>query len=356
MDKQATVRVIQVGLGPIGRRMVERIVAHPSLQLVGAVDIDPRKVGADVGGVKVVGSLADCVDAKADVAVVTTSSSLARCEGTFVEACGMGLGVVSTCEELSYPWPPPPEGDPPPEGSSHPEGGSHSEGSATDQVARRIDQAAKQAGVAVLGTGVNPGFLMDLLPVVMTSVCQNVHAVRVERYQDAGKRRLPFQDKVGAGLTVEEFGYRVDAGRIRHVGLAESMRMIAARMGWHLTKTEDRIDPLIAHDPVDRPPHARIAPGHVKGVHQVGEGWINDPTHGPRKVIELIFHAEVGQAKPQDRIVIRGEPSVETVIPGGVHGDSATCSMAINTIRNVLAARPGLRTMIDIDPPGCWQG
>jgi len=333
------VRIIQIGLGPIGQRMTHRIIDHPRLVLVGAVDIDEAKVGRDVStiagldaplDVDVVSTLAEIADVPADVAVVTTSSSLEACEPVLDAACSLGLAVVSTCEELSYPW------------------------RTLPAIAGRVDAAARAAGVAVLGTGVNPGFLMDLLPLMMSGVSERVDAVRVERYQDAGRRRRAFQDKVGAGLTVEQFRRRAESGELRHVGLPESMHMIAARMGWTLTRVEDRIDPLVANDPVERPPHARIAPGHVKGVHQVGEGWIDGPE--PRKAVELIFHAEVGQHRPQDRIVIRGEPHLESSIPGGVHGDAATCSITANMIPRLLAARPGLRTMIDIDPPSCWQG
>ena len=102
----------------------------------------------------------------------------------------------------------------------------------------------------MLGTGVNPGFTMDALPITLTGVCERVDAIRVDRIQDARVRRLPFQQKIGAGLTREQFKRKVDDGSVRHVGLAESISMIADAMGWKLDKITDEIQPKIAIETV----------------------------------------------------------------------------------------------------------
>ncbi|MHB1156303.1 MAG: NAD(P)H-dependent amine dehydrogenase family protein [Phycisphaerales bacterium] len=329
-------RVIQIGLGPIGQRMIRQIHEHPLLQLVGAIDNDPHKLGHDAGkvagldqsiGVKILASLDDLPpNHGAQVASVMTSSSLLKTSPLLFELCRKKLPGVSTCEELAYPW------------QTHP------------QLAAQLDEAARHADIALLGTGVNPGFLMDIFPLVITGVCRSVESIRVERYQDAARRRVPFQEKIGAGLTVAEFEKRVAEGRIRHVGLTESMNMLAARLNWKLTRTEDRISPLISHEELAGD-HVTVPAGCVKGVHQVGEGYVGD-----KQVINLIFHAAIQQPKPQDRIIIRGEPSIESVIPGGVHGDLATCSIAANAIPVILRARPGLRTMADLEVVTCFQG
>lgn len=328
-----TISVIQIGLGPIGQRMTKRILSHPRLKLVGAVDLNPQYRDQDAGlvsgmpnpaGVPIVSSL-DQVTAEAQIACVMTSSSLPATAPTLHQCIARSLHVVSTCEELAFPH------------NTHP------------QLAAELDHAAIEAAVVLLGTGVNPGFVMDTLPLTLTGACERVDAIRVERYQDAGKRRLPFQLKVGASLSPQEFDRQVAAGKIRHVGLTESMHMLAARLGWALDRTQDTIEPIIAHEPIQSP-DLHIAPGHVRGVHQVGKAWVGDEL-----VIELVFHAAVGQAKPQDRIVIRGEPSFESVIPGGIHGDIATCALAINCLPLALTAWPGLRTMADIDPVSCFQ-
>ncbi|MBC7234194.1 MAG: dihydrodipicolinate reductase, partial [Chloroflexi bacterium] len=244
-----TIRVLQMGLGPIGRRVTRYLLERGGLEIVGAVDSDPALRGkrldelADlaaeglVSGVVVVGSVEEALaGGSADVAVVTTTSSLARLEPQLAPLIAHGLRVVSTCEELAYPWKRQPA------------------------LARRIDIAAREAGVAVLGTGVNPGFLMDLLPVALSGVCQRVETVLVERVQDAQYRRLPFQKKIGAGLSPAEFDAKIREGSLRHVGLTESMHMIAAAFGWELSETEEQIEPVLAEHTV-RTPDLVIEPG-----------------------------------------------------------------------------------------------
>ena len=126
------------------------------------------------------------------------------------------------------------------------------------RYARIVHQLAKKAKVAVLGTGVNPGFVMDALPIMLTGVCERVDAIRVDRIQDARVRRLPFQQKIGAGLTREQFQKKVDDGSVRHVGLAESVSMIADALGWKLTRITDEIQPKIADaDGRERVPRGR---------------------------------------------------------------------------------------------------
>ena len=319
--ERSPLRVVQIGLGPIGQGMVREIAARSRLELVAAVDINPKLKGADAGtvsgldqpaGVRVVSSLEE-LGADADLACVTTGSDLNAVVSTLVACCERGLGVVSTCEELSYPW-----------------------DTAAD-LAHRIDEAARGAGVAVLGTGVNPGFVMDLLPVVATGPCSRVESIRVERFQDASKRRLPFQAKIGAGLDRDAFEANARGGSIRHVGLTESMHMIARRLGWEIECTSDQIEPVMHGE-------------RVAGLHQVGRAWSEG-----RIVIELDFHAEMGLADPRDRIIVRGVPALEMVVPGGIHGDIATCAITVNCMPLIVDARTGLRTMIDIDPVSCFR-
>jgi len=327
------IRVVQVGLGPIGRQLARAVLEHPRLTLAGALDIDPDLVDRDLGellgldqplGLPVLGQPAGLA---ADVAMVTTSSDLTVVAATIVELLEQNLHVISTCEELAYPW------------KAHP------------VLSREIDESAKAASRCVVGTGVNPGYLMDLLPVVLTGPCRRVESVRVERHQDAGQRRLPFQQKIGAGLDREAFQNKVNEGGIRHVGLTESMHLIAERMNWALERAEDVVEPVIAEQRVASE-QITVEPGRAAGVHQVGRAWTADG----RQVIELIFHAAIGVRDPRDTVVIEGEPRIESTIAGGVHGDAATTAMAINCIPLVRRGRPGLRTMTELDPVSCFQG
>ncbi len=321
------IRVVQVGLGPLGRRIVQFLQQREVFRIVGAVDIDPGMQGRDLGevcslprmGVSVSGSLAAVRGrGKADVAVLSTVSGMEAVTPQIEEIVERGLPVVSTCEELSYPW------------------------EASPGLARRIDRAARKAGVGVLATGVNPGFLMDSLPLALTAGCQSVEAIRVTRIQDASSRRIPFQRKIGAGLTLEQFEAKRKEGTLRHVGLAQSMAMIAARMGWKVDRMEDLLTPIVAEHRIQAG-ETTIEAGMAAGVQQIGRAF-----WGERELITLVFRAAVGEPGPEDTVEITGTPTVRSTMKGGLNGDVATCAITLNAIPRLLAAGPGLHTMTDV--------
>ena len=326
------IKVVQMGLGPIGNKATLYLAERENLQIVGAVDADPAKVGQDVGvlaglaplGVVVKPDIAQALAGQAaDVVLLTTSSALTRIADQLKQILPLGVPVVSSCEELSFPW------------------------RTNPALAGEIDELAKKHGVSVLSTGVNPGFLMDFLPIAMTGVCKSVRQVTVERIQDATFRRIPFQKKIGAGLTQAEFQAKVAQGVLRHVGLTESVQMIASRLGWRLDSTSDEIAPVVAETDVPLGDGV-IEAGKVLGVRQIGRGIVNG-----REAITLFFRAAIGEPESRDRIVIDGEPSIDSCIKGGVNGDVATCAILVNAIPAVMKARPGLRTMADIEPLAC---
>ena len=324
------IRVVHYGLGPIGCKIAQYLSERDHFDIVGAIDSDPKKVGTDLGhlaefskpvGLKVTANSRELLErVEADVVVLTTTSSLEKVRPQIMEIISCGKNVVSTCEELMYPWVTNPE------------------------VAREIDRAARGHKISVLSTGVNPGFLMDFLPLVMTSICRDVKKVTVERIQDAQFRRVPFQEKIGAGLSVPEFESRVREGSLRHIGLTESMHLLAARLGWALDRTEDVVDPVLADKPVVTE-NRTIEPGKALGVNQIGRGYLYSD-----EVITLVFRASIGELEPRDRIVIHGNPDIDMVINKGVNGDTATCAIIVNAIPVVIRSQPGLRTMADISP------
>lgn len=328
----APLRIVQIGLGPLGQMLSPFILERSSLKLTGAVDVNPNIVGTDLGthnnqspiGITITDDLNTALN-DADVAVVTTVSEFERLAPLLEKICAKGVHVVSTCEELSYPWKTLPE------------------------LSQKIDTLAKENKVSILGTGINPGFLMDFLPTAITGVCRKVDSLHVYRIQDASFRRLPFRQKIGAGLTVEEFKQRVATQKIRHVGLTESMHMIASRLGWSLDRTEDIVEPIITETEV-RGDGWQVAPGYATGVHQMGYGYVGD-----KKIITLEFCAAVGQANPRERVHVYGSPEFDLTIPGGINGDAATCSVITNAIPVVANATPGLHTMVDIPPISCVQ-
>jgi 4-hydroxy-tetrahydrodipicolinate reductase len=326
--------LLHVGLGPLGVRVVADLARRQLGKVVAAVDpasgIAGRKLAELVPGVvdgPVVVSHLDEVTGweRVRCAVVTTSSDLELCMDTFRALLTRGCSVVSTCEELSWPW------------LRHP------------VLAQELHELAVRHRARILGTGINPGFLMDALPVALTTACQSVRALRVERYQDAGKRRLPFQKKVGVGLAPAEFERQIAARTLRHVGLGESLHFLAHALGWRVERWEETIAPVLAEKALtsDLGP---VPAGHARGVRQEARGWA-----GGRVVLELSFQAALGESTPRDRVVVDGEPPLELTIPGGVHGDTATSAIVLNMVRPLLAAEPGLHTMATLPLQGCVQ-
>ncbi len=329
-------RVVTVGLGPIGTGVSRQLIERPGFELVAAVDVDPAKTGRDVGtvcglarpvGLPVEADLGSVLEVcGAEVAVLCTSSALASIESELGMALNAGLPVVSTTEELSYP------------------------SFTQDLLAKKIDTRAKRAGVAVLGTGVNPGFAMDTLPIVLTGACERVDSIRVDRVQDASFRRIPFQQKIGSGLHPDDFREKVRQGRMGHVGLTESIAMIAGALGWNLENITDVVEPRIAEEPVNCG-YLPVEVGHVTGIVQDGVGY-----SAGEAVIRLHMEAFLGAPETYDSVVISGSPNLSSRIEGGIQGDVATASVAVNCIPRVLRAAPGLHTMTDLPLPSYWSG
>ena len=327
------IKVIIYGCGVMGRKIAEAIQNKSSLTIVGAVDIAPELTGLDLGElfenqVKTGVQISDnpeklLAETEADVAVLTTTSYLPDVKDQIFTCLKAGLNVVSTCEELSFPW------------KRHP------------QLAREIQAEAQRAGKTVVGTGINPGFLMDFLPLTLTSPCLKVNSIKVTRMMNSARRRLPFQKKVGTGLTPEEFQEKISQKIITgHVGLLESINMIAAGLHWELDETvELPPEPVIADQPTSTG-FGEIEPGKVIGLKSVAYA-----TQNGRRVITLEFYAYAGVTEEYDEIFVDGQPSIHEKIIGGVHGDIGTVAMTINTIPRTVEALPGLKVMSELPPP-----
>lgn len=327
-------KLLQIGLGPLGQKTVQ-FALERGFKFVAAVDSSPQLIGKDLGevcglkkmGIKICPNVKEALKSiknkknKPDIAVITTVSSLKKLEPLVAEVAKEKLSMVSTCEELSFPW------------------------NTQKARAKKIDTLCKKNKVSLLGTGVNPGFLMDFFPTALTAVNQKVESIQVWRIQNASIRRIPFQQKIGAGLTLEQFKAKEKEGSLRHVGLPESVDLIASAMGWKLTKKTESLDPVIAQTDITTG-YKQIKAGMAAGVEQVGRGFIKD-----KEVITLYFRAAVGEEKSYDSVQINGSPNIHSTIDGGVNGDIATCAITLNSIRSVLRSKPGLLTMSDIPSP-----
>jgi 4-hydroxy-tetrahydrodipicolinate reductase len=326
-------RVIQFGLGPIGGAVARQVVERSSLELVGAVDIDPTKVGQDVGqvigldrplGFVVSGSLAQVLkNTQADVVLHTTSSYFDLFKPQIIEILEAGLDIVSTAEELSFPW------------------------LANPEEAAEIDAVAKRVCKTVLGTGVNPGFVMDSLPLNLTAICLKVNHIDVTRVINASLRRGPFQAKIGSGLSEKQFNQRMAAGRMGHVGLPESMHMVFDTVGMKLARYDDSVEPVLA-ERVVKTDHFEVQPGQVRGLKQVARGYTDEG-----EFMTLTFLAALDAGDDGDTIRITGVPNLEIKLKG-TNGDIATVAITVNAIRRVLEASPGLVTMRDLPIVTVW--
>lgn len=328
-----TIRVIQYGLGPIGSAVARHISERAGLTLVGGVDVDPKKVGKDMGeviglgrplGFPVAAKLKDVLArAKADVVMHTTSSYFDLFKDQILEILEAGLDIVSTAEELSFPW------------LAHPQEGA------------AVDTAAKRAGKTVLGTGINPGFLMDSLPLYLTALCQRVDRVDIARIQNASLRRGPFQAKIGSGMTVQEFQAKMEAGRMGHVGLPESVAMFFHTLGKKLVRYESSVEPVVADRRV-KTEFFDVEPGRVRGLKQVARGYTE-----AGEFMTLTFIAALDMEHDADTIKITGKPNLEVTLKG-TNGDIGTVAIAVNAIRRVKEAAPGLVTMRDLPLVTAW--
>lgn len=327
------ITVLQIGLGPLGQQISKYITDKKGVKTVAAVDLNPAWKGRDLAdlvdskpsGVMIEATVDQALQhlsGKPDVAIITTVSSIQKLESQIEEVARHGIPMVSTCEELSYPWEESPE------------------------TSKNIDALCRKYKVACLGTGVNPGFLMDYLPSVLSSVCKEVESITVERFQDAAPRRIPFQQKIGAGLGLEAFKAKEQTGTLRHVGLKESVYFLAGSLGWQLEKVTEELNPVMAEESISIP-SMEIKKGDARGVEQISCGYLN----GDCK-IRMHFKAAVGEARSYDRITVKGVPSFTSEIDNGVNGDIATCAITINSIKSVLNAAPGLQTMSTVPVPG----
>ncbi|NWF87240.1 hypothetical protein HXY32_05465 [Candidatus Bathyarchaeota archaeon] len=327
------IRVILYGVGAVGSLIAKFLQEKEGVEIVGAVDIAKNKVTKDLGEVlgiekKLGFRISPDADkllskVKADIAIHTTSSYLEETYPQITSLIKHGVKVVSTCEELSYPYYTKP------------------------QLARKLDLLAKKHKVTVLGTGINPGFLMDTLVIALTAPCQKIEKIEAIRIMNAASRRLPFQKKIGAGLTVEDFRRRIESKQITgHVGLEQSTAMIADALAWKLDRiVAEPVEPVIAKKAVESN-DIKVKAGQVAGLRQKAKGLIKNEA-----VITLDFQAYIGAEEEYDAITIKGVPNINQKIQPCIHGDLGTIAMVVNAIPKVMQAPHGLVTMKDLPVP-----
>lgn len=323
------VRVAQFGLGPIGLAAVRLAATKPWLEVVGAVDIDPAKHGrtlADATGpafparARVHATLAELFAAVGppDILLHTAGSRASVAFAQIEPALAAGVSVATTCEEMIFP-----------------RLRSAAETEAFDTLCRRT-------GARVVATGVNPGFAMDVLPVVLAAVSREVTGVRCTRVVDASTRRRSLQAKIGSGLAPEAFRERVRRGEAGHAGFQQSLALIAHALGWKLDGIDERCEPVVATASV-RTEHFAVEPGQTRGLHQRAVGIVCGV-----EAIELNLTMALGETSPRDTVRVDGKPPLELTAPGGIAGDEATVAHLINVVPRLLAGAPGVRLLTEL--------
>jgi 4-hydroxy-tetrahydrodipicolinate reductase len=321
-----TIRVVIYGVGPIGQLMT-KVALEKGFDVAGAIDIDPQKVGKDLGEVLGIGKTlgvriendTDKVlrETDPDVVLHSTSSFLDKVYPQIMKAIRLGIDVVSTCETLAWPW------------------------YRYSDLAELLDNYARNYGSTVLGAGVNPGFIFDALPAVLSTTIAKLDRISVVRSLDASKRRYSFQRKIGLGMTPERFREALTKGEITaHVGFAESVLLMASIMNLKLDRVEEGQEAIIA-DNYYETQYFKIEKGQVKGVVGHGSGFIGD-----KEVIKVELRACVA-CEDYEEVKLEGEPQI-TWRSTGTPGDLATAAVIVNLAPKILSMRPGLITLKDL--------
>ncbi len=326
-----TLKVAQFGLGPIGIEAVKLAARKPWIEMVGGVDVDPSKVGrtlADLTGVTSLGkarvyqtfeALYEAV--RPDVVLHTAGSKASGSLEQMEPMIERGLAIASTCEELAFP------------------------ALSAPALAAEADKRCQRTGARIVGTGVNPGFVMDLLPVCLTAVCREVKRVKVQRVVDASTRRQPLQAKIGSGSDPKEFAEKLNSGRAGHAGLRESVALLAHSLGWALDGIEAVGEPVVAERKIETR-FFTVEAGQTCGIHQTAVGRVGGDAR-----ITLDLWMYLGAPRPRDVVEIEGEPELGVRVEGGVPGDGATVAALVNAIPRLVESRPGLHLPTDLAVP-----
>lgn len=334
------IRVLQWGLGAMGSGMARLALKKSGLKIVAAVDGYEGYNGKDLGeilgventGVIVSNQPETVLDKeKVDLVVIATTSWTEKQMPDLRKILKAGINCISIAEEMSTPEAQSPE------------------------LAKELDELAKANGVSILGTGVNPGYVLDLMVVMLSGGCHDVERIEASRVNDLSPYGPTVMETQGVGTSPEAFRAGVEAGTIvGHVGFPESIRMISDAIGLDVDRIEEIREPIVSKVRRETP-HVVIEPGMVAGCAHIGIGY-----RGDKEVIRLIHpqqvHPQLEGQDTGDYINIYGTPEVHMAITPEYAGGIATQGIAVNMIPHVFAASPGLKRMIDLPTPAALMG
>jgi 4-hydroxy-tetrahydrodipicolinate reductase len=330
------IRVAVLGTGQMGSGIIRLVLGKPGLQLVGACGRRRERAGQDLGpaigleralGISLSAGPAAMIDrGRPEIAIQATCSRLADAREEIEALVRRGVHVISIAEEMAFP------------------------AAASPAIAQALHRLALDHGVAVLGTGINPGFVLDLLVIVLTGVCADVRSITARRVNDLSPYGPSVLQAQGVGLTPDEFRRRVAEGTLAgHVGFVQSIHMIAAALGWDIARIEERREPIVSGVRRETP-LVTVAPGQVAGCLHTAVAY-----RAGESVITLIHpqqvHPQLEGVQTGDTIEIVGTPNVRLAGSPEIPGGNGTVALAVNMIPRVLNAPPGLHTMADLPPP-----
>ena len=337
------VKVAIWGFGAMGSGIAKVLLGKKGVDIVGVCDIHPARVGKSIFELLGVerGDRADVTvnpenkevvhDGNCDICVLATDSFTRKAFDKIKYIVSQKVNVVATAEQMSYPKAQEPE------------------------LAAEMDRLAKENGVSILGTGINPGLMMDLLAVCLSGCMTDVEKVTCRRVNSLSPFGPAVMEEQGVGLTVDAFMKGVEDGTLAgHVGFAESVGMIAEALGWNVEKFEQQMKPIVTS--VDRKsPYGFAKAGDVAGVNMTGQGYVDGQVK-----IDMIhpqqIEPEMEGTHTGDYIVLEGTPKVNMSIQPEVDGGIGTIAMVVNMIPHVINARPGLKTMLDLPVPRAIMG
>ena len=323
------------GLGSMGGGMGRILAKKEGVELAAGIDLDPDKIGKDLGdvlgieqlGVKVTDTAEDVLDDSLDIVILATSSFLKDVDPQIKLVLNKGINVISIAEEMAFPEAQDPD------------------------LADELDKVAKENGVSLLGTGINPGFVLDLMIIALSGVCSEVEKIEASRINDLSPFGPTVMKTQGVGTTVEEFEAGLKSGKIvGHIGFKESIYMIAERLGIKLDEVKETREPIVSNT-YRETEHVKVEEGMVAGCKHIAKGYSDG-----KEVIVLNhpqqIHPEEEGVETGDYIKIIGEPGVDMAITPEIAGGTGTMAVAVNMIPQVINAAPGLHTMADLPVPG----
>lgn len=341
--RKENVKVVIWGFGAMGSGMAKMLLNKKGVDIVGVCDRHETRVGksmfevlglekGDRPEVIIKDKIEEVVyTGVADVVLCATDSFTRNAFPRLKYCLEQKINVISTAEEMAYPQAQEPD------------------------LAIELDKIARENGVSILGTGINPGLIMDLLVVILTGCMTDLSHVEAKRVNSLSPFGHTVMEEQGVGITMDEFNKGVEEGTLAgHVGFEESIAMIADAVGWKVDKVVTQMKPI--QTDVDRKsPHGFAAAGNVAGVNMTGQGYV-----GGQPIIDMIHPQQIEPeqvgVQTGDYITLKGTPEVNMAITPEVEGGLGTIAMCVNMIPQIINAEPGLKTMLDLPVPRAIQG